>query len=204
MKKEEKEMAIKRTGTDTQKLVIGAAMTAFVIVFQLLGSFTAFFGPFSTAVALIPIVIGAAMCGRTVGTWLGLVFGGVVLASGGAAFFLAYNVVGTIITVLVKGAACGFAAGAVYLALKKFNDWVAVYAAAVICPIVNTGMFLLGCALFFMKDVASIAAALGSTGTGMAVFWALAMGNFLIEVGTSVVVSPVIVKILGYRRKTVA
>ena len=50
----------------TEKMVIGAIMTALVIVFQLLGTFTAFFGPFSTAVALIPIVIGAATCGAAI------------------------------------------------------------------------------------------------------------------------------------------
>ena len=48
-------------------LVLGAVMTALVIVLQLLGTFTALFGPFATAVGLIPIIIGAAMCGVGVG-----------------------------------------------------------------------------------------------------------------------------------------
>ena len=53
----------------TKTMVLGAIMTALVIVFQLLATFTAFFGPFSTAVALIPIAIGAIMCGPAVGAW---------------------------------------------------------------------------------------------------------------------------------------
>ena len=192
---------LKNNRFSTEKLVIGAVMTAFVIVFQLLGAFTAFFGPFSTAVALIPIVIGAAMCGVGIGGWLGLVFGIVVLASGGAAFFMTYDVLGTFVTVLVKGAGCGLAAGAVYKLLKSFNDYLAVIAAAVVCPIVNTGCFLLGCLCFFMDDVEMIASALGSDASGMAVFWALAMANFLIEIGSNIVLSPIIVRLLKIKKK---
>ena len=185
----------------TETLVMGALMTALVIVFQILATYTAFFGPFSTAIALVPIVIGAAMCGVGIGGWLGLVFGVVVLATGGATFFLGFNIFGTIVTVLVKGAACGLAAGAVYrLVFKKWGQLPAVIAAAVTCPVVNTGVFMLGCAVFFLKDAKAIAAALGSDATGMAVFVALALANFLFELGMNLVLSPMIVKILALRK----
>ena len=141
----------------TQKLVLGAVMTGLVIILQLLGSSTTFFGPFSTAVALIPIVLGAAMCGTAIGAWLGFVFGMVVILSGGAALFFAFNVPGTIITVLLKGTACGLAAGFVYKLLSKYNKYFAVLAAAIVCPFVNTGMFLLGCYVFFMDSATQIA-----------------------------------------------
>ena len=185
----------------TQKLVLGAIMTALVIILQLLGSFTTFFGPFSTAVALIPIVLGAAMCGTAVGTWLGFVFGMVVILSGGASFFFTFDVPGTIITVLLKGTLCGLAAGLVYKLLSKFNKYVAVFAAALVCPLVNTGIFLLGCYVFFMDSVTQIAEALQSPLSGMAVFWALAMGNFALEIISNVVLSPVIVRILDFAKK---
>ena len=172
-------------------------MTAFVVVFQLLATFTTFFGPFSTAAALVPIVIGAALCGVATGAWLGLVFGIVVLASGGAALFMMYNIPGTILTVLLKGAACGAAAGVVYRLLERFNRYLAVLAAAIVCPVVNTGVFLLGGVLFFLKDADAIAASLKLAVTGMDVFWALALGNFLFELGMNVVISPVTVKILN-------
>jgi len=185
----------------TEKMVLGAVMTAFVIVFQLLGTFTAFFGPFSTAVALIPIVIGAAMCGVGVGAWLGLVFAIVVLASGGATFFMTYDVLGTYVTVIVKGVACGFAAGLVYRALSKINEYLAVFSAAIVCPIVNTGCFLLGCVVFFMDDVQMMASALESTDSGMAFFLGLAMANFLFELGMNIVLSPIIVRLLKIKKK---
>ena len=103
----------------TKNLVMSALMTTLVIVFQLLATYTTFFGPFSTAIGLIPIAIGACLCGPAIGAWLGFVFGIVVIATGGAALFFAFSVPGTIITVLVKGTACGFVAGLVYKILKK-------------------------------------------------------------------------------------
>ena len=184
----------------TEKLVLGAIMTGLVIILQLIGSGTTFFGPFSTAVALIPIVLGAAMCGTAVGAWLGFVFGMVVILSGGAALFFAFDVPGTIITVLVKGTACGFAAGVAYKLLSKYNKFLAALAAAIVCPFVNTGMFLLGCYIFFMDSATQIADTLGLTVSGMAVFWALAMGNFALEIISNAILSPVIVRILKFNK----
>lgn len=194
-------VATNKKRMSTKTMVLGAVLTAIVIVLQLLGTFTAFFGPFSTAVALIPIVIGAAMCGVGVGAWLGFVFSMVVLLSGGANLFLAVDVMGTLVTVLVKGTACGLVAGLVYKALEKVNRYVAVLAAAVVCPVVNTGVFMLGCIVFFLDDVPQLASMLGSSATGIALFWALAMANFLFELGMNIVLSPAIVRILNIRKK---
>ena len=192
---------MRKTNKKTQTMVLGAVMTALVVVFQLLATFTAIFGPFSTAIALIPIVIGAAICGTAMGGWLGFVFGVVVLASGGANLFLAFDVFGTFATVLVKGIACGLAAGFAYKLFAKINRYVAVFAAALICPVVNTGVFMLGSVLFFLDSVSEIAAAIGMNGTGIGVFWAMAMGNFLFEIGMNLVLSPVIVRLLDLRKK---
>ena len=94
----------------TQQLALGAILTALVAVLQFLGAFIRF-GTFSVSLVLIPIVIGAALCGWKVGAWLGLVFGVTVLLSGDASLFLAVSVPGTVGTVLIKGIACGAAAG---------------------------------------------------------------------------------------------
>jgi uncharacterized membrane protein len=192
---------MQKSKIDTRKLVLGAIMTALVIVLQLVGSFTTFFGPFSTAVALIPIVLGAAMCGTAVGAWLGFVFGMVVILSGGAALFFAFDVLGTIVTVLAKGTLCGLAAGLVYKALKRVNEYLAVFVAALTCPLVNTGVFLLGCYLFFMDSATQIAETLSLTFSGMAVFWALAMGNFAVEVASNAVLSPILSRVLKIFKK---
>ncbi len=192
---------MQNTKQKTQRLALGAIMTALVIILQLIGSFTTFFGPFSTAVALIPIVLGAAMCGTAVGAWLGFVFGAVVIASGGAALFFAFDIPGTIVTVLLKGTLCGLAAGLVYELLKKFNEFLAVLAAAIVCPLVNTGVFLLGCYVFFMDSATQIAETLQMSFSGMAVFWALAMGNFAVEILSNAVLSPIITRVLKFFQK---
>ncbi len=191
----------KALGFNTEKMVTGAVMTALVIIMQLLGSFTTFFGPFSTAVALIPIVVGAALCGVGIGAWLGFIFGVVVLVSGGATFFLTYNVVGTIITVLVKGTACGLCAGLTFKLLSRVNEYLAVIAAALVCPVVNTGVFLGGCALFFMKDVELIASELKIDNSGFLVFIVLA-ANFFIEIAVNLLCAPVILKLINIKKNS--
>ena len=74
------------TRISTRTLTIGAALTAIVLILQLMGAFIRL-GPFSMSFVLVPIVVGAATCGTAVGTWLGLVFGVAVLISGDAAPF---------------------------------------------------------------------------------------------------------------------
>ena len=192
----------KKKGLSTETLVLSALMTSLVIVFQCLATYTTFFGPFSTAIGLIPIVIGAVLCGPVIGAWLGLVFGLVVMITGGANLFFAFNIIGTIITVVVKGSACGFVAGYANKLLQKFNRTVAVIVSAILCPIVNTGIFLLGCILFFMPYANEIANLLQLNVSGMAVFTALAFGNFLFEIGMSIVLSPLMVKIIEVAEKT--
>ncbi|MCQ2532302.1 MAG: ECF transporter S component [Saccharofermentans sp.] len=181
----------------TRTLAIGAVLTAIVIVLQYLGSFI-HLGPFSVSLVLLPIVIGAALCGPAISTWLGLVFGIVVLISGDAAAFLAVNVPGTIITVLLKGALAGLVAGVIYKLLEKFNKYVAVVVAAIACPVVNTGIFLIACRVFFFETIKEWAAG-GNVVTFM--FVGLVGLNFLVELAINVVLSPTVVKIINIIKK---
>ena len=184
-----------------RKLTLGAMLTALVVVLQLVGSFIRF-GPFSISLVLIPIVIGAATCGPYIGAWLGLVFGAVVLFSGDAAFFLQFNAPATILVVLLKGFASGLVAALVYRMVERCNRYVAVVAAAIACPLVNTGIFLIGCFLFFEEAVAALAAGAGFTGSVTAfMFVGLAGFNVLFEMGFNLVLSPVVVRLLNIRRK---
>ena len=185
----------------TEVLVLGAILTALVIVLQLMGSFIRIGSMFSISLVLVPIVIGAAKCGIKISTWLGFVFGVAVLLSGDAAAFLAVDVFGTIVTVLLKGAACGFAAGVVYRVLSKYNVYVAVVAAAIVCPIVNTGLFLLGCLVFFMDTVKAWGEAAGIANAASYMLLYLVGGNFLFELGANIVLSPVIVRLLNLSKK---
>ena len=217
----------------TKKIVGIGLFTAIVLVLQFLGGGIKF-GIFSISLVLVPIVVGAAVYGWQAGAWLGFTFGVAVLLSGDAAAFLAVDVVGTVLTVLVKGTAAGLCSGLVYRLvhtlmnkhskkriqfiknnygigeccetgvyeyISRNNRYIAVIAAAVICPIVNTGIFLLGCVLFFMETVAGWGAAVGFENVASYMFLGLAGINFLIELATNLLLSPVIVRLISYAKK---
>lgn len=184
----------------TKKLVGAGIFSAIVLVLQLLGGGLKV-GMFSFSVVLVPIVVGAAVYGWKTGTWLGFVFGVAVLLSGDAGAFLAVNPLGTVLTVLVKGTLCGLVSGLVYSALSKKNGWVAIILAAIVCPIVNTGVFLLGCLLFFMETINGWAAAMGYESAGSYMILGLAGINFLLEIGVNVVLAPVISRLIHIGKK---
>ena len=191
--------SISKRGMSTKTMVLGAILTALVIVLQLMGSFI-HLGPFSISLVLLPIVIGAAMCGPLVSTWLGFVFSVVVLIMDAAAF-LAVSVFGTVLTVLLKGTAAGLVAGLVYKLLEKKNRYLAVVAAAIVCPIVNTGIFTLGCFAFFMETIRSWGVAEGIDSAVKYLFIVMIGANFLVEFGTNILLSPAIVRLLNIRKK---
>ncbi len=186
--------------TNTKKMVGIAMLTAVVVALQFLGSYIKF-GTFSISLVLIPIVVGTALYGVGAGAWLGLAFGVTVLASGDASLFLAVNPVGAVITVLLKGTLAGVCAGLVYKCIEKKNKYAAVVASAVVCPLVNTGVFLLGCLVFFMDTIRQWAAGMGFESVGTYMLVGLVGVNFLIELGVNVVLGPVIVRIVNIGRK---
>ena len=186
--------------TATAKLALGAVLTALVIVLQYLGSFIKF-GTFSISLVLIPIVIGAATCGPMISTWLGLVFSVMVFISGDAALFLSIDVFGTIVTVLLKGIACGLVAGLAYRALENKNRYVAVIVAAIVCPLVNTGVFLIGCFLFFFETIKAWGIDSGFTNVFAYMIVGLVGGNFLFEMAFNIVLSPTVVRVLSIIKK---
>ena len=122
-------------------------------------------------------------------------------ANGDAAPFLAVDVLGTIVTVLLKGMLCGLCAALVFKAFEKRNRYVAVIAAAIVCPLVNTGVFLLGCVLFFFDTIQAWGVAAGYDNAGKYMILVLVGGNFLFELATNIILSPLVVRLLDIRGK---
>ena len=191
---------INKQRASIQRLTLLALFTALVALLAYLGGFIKIGGFASISLTLIPVVLGAALCGPLAGAWLGAVAGAVFFMTADAAFWLGLSVAGTIITVMVKGIASGWLAGIVYKLIEKKNRYVAVMTAAVVCPVVNTGIFLLGCFVFFMDAVTSGAAAEGlSLGSYIIIFF---VGlNFVFELLTNIILSPSIVRLLNIRKK---
>lgn len=182
------------------KTIVGVGLlTALVIVLQAL-AIGIRFGIFNITLVLIPIVVGAALYGYWAGAWLGFVFGVVVLMTDAGAF-LAVNIPGTIITCILKGACAGLVAGILYKALEQKNAILAVFVAAVAAPVVNTGLFLIGCRLFFYDTIKGWAEASGFASAGAFMIGGLVGINFLVELVINLALSMTIVRIIEYGKK---
>ena len=194
----------------TKTLVGMAIFTAIVVVLQLIASFVKF-GFFTPSLVLIPIVIGTAIYGIKAGAWLGFVFGVVVLiacitgADGGGYLMWGVNPAVTALICVGKGVACGALAGLTYQLLHHKNQILATVAAAVVCPVVNTGLFCLGAVAVFkpllLEWAAGWAVQNGMEAVSLMtyVFLGLIGINFLVELLINVVLSPVVVRILKAR-----
>ena len=192
-------MQAKKQSVSTEKVVLLSLFTALVAILAYFGGFIKIGGLASISLTLIPVVLGAAMCGPWAGAWLGGVSGVVFFMTADAAFWMGLSIPGTIITVMVKGIAAGLVAGLVYKLFEKKNRYLAVIAAAIVCPIVNTGIFIVGCFLFFIDTVkAGAAGADMSIGAYLIIFF---VGfNFVFELLTNIILSPAIVKLLNIRK----
>lgn len=193
-------MATRNISKATEKIVMLALFTALVALLSYLGGFIKIGGFASVSLTLIPVVLGAALCGPLAGAWLGGVSGAIFFLTADAAFWLGLSIPGTIITVMIKGIAAGLAAGLVYKLLEKKNRYVAVIASAIVAPVINTGLFLVGCLIFFMDTVNEWALVEGmSTGAYLIIFF---VGlNFVFELLFNVIFSPTIVKLISLRKK---
>lgn len=183
-----------------QRLALMALLTAMVAVLAYFGGFVKIGSLASISLTLIPVVIGAALCGPFAGAWLGGVSGVIFFATADAAFWFGLSVPGTIITVMVKGILAGLCAGLVYTLLEKKNRYLAVIVSAMVCPVVNTGVFLIGCLIFFLDAVKAMAVAEGVSIFAYLIVFFVGL-NFVFEFLTNIIVSPAILRIINIRKK---
>lgn len=182
-----------------EKLVVCSVLTALVVILQILSS-NIRFGQFSITLALIPIIIGAILLGPSVGAILGFVMGIVVVIFDSASFFV-INPFYTIIICLVKSTAAGFVSGLVYRVLANKNEKIAIIVSALVCPIINTGLFAIGCVIFFYNTLLEWA---GGTKALNFLFLSIIGVNFIVEFIVISLLSPTIVflvKTLSERKK---
>lgn len=170
-----------------------ALLMALVVVMQFISGLIPPVGGFSFSLVLIPIVLGAALYGPSAGALLGATFGIVVYINcvtgadvGGAMVFQA-NPVLCFLVVMGKGMLAGVASGFVYKLLKGVNPYIAMLCAAIICPVVNTGVFI-ACMLLFFVDVLN-AWAQGGALAGY-ILTGLVLVNFVPELIINIVFSP--------------
>ena len=183
----------------TRKMAGLAIFTAIIVVLQIICTFVRF-GPFSITLALAPIIIGAAVYGTASGAYLGFVMGLVVLITGlmgwdgGTVMYLmSINAFATIVICLLKSTVAVWAAGAVYKALAKKSILFAVIIAGIVCPVVNTGLFIVLMSIFFNSTLHAWA---GGQSMMYYIIVSLTGINFLIELFVNMVLSSAITRII--------
>ena len=174
-----------------QNIATFGVLLALVIVLQLFGG-TITIGAVQLNFTLIPIVLGAILLGPWAGAFLGLACGEIVLyqvITVPTFFYTAIwtnDPVVTALTCLVKTTVAGLVAGLLFRLIEKKNRLVAVFVAAGIVPVINTGLFILGC-LGMVNSVYGMA-------NGQNVFVFILVGlvtfNFFIEFALNLLVSP--------------
>lgn len=176
------------------KRMVGIALLmALVVVMQAISGIIPPVSGFPISLVLIPIVLGAAAFGPGAGAILGGTFGVIVYincvtgADPGGAMVFAANPALCFLVVMAKGILAGAAAGWVYKLLRGVNPYLAMVCAAVVCPVVNTGIFV-ACMLTFFIDVLK-AWAEGGDVMGY-ILSVLILINFVPELIINVVFSP--------------
>ena len=81
------------------------------------------------------------------------------------------------------------------------SGMLAVFVAAVCCPVVNTGVFLLGCQVFFLETITEWGKLYGFESVGAYMIFGLTGLNFLIELGVDLVLAPVAARLIKIGKK---
>lgn len=176
-----------------------AILLALVIVLQLFASYFKI-GSTSLSFVLVPIVL----CGMILGPWaacfLGFAFGLIVVIQGFTGMddftliLLNNKPFATIMLCLVKGSLAGLVSGYIYKLIKSKNKLVATFIASAVCPIVNTGLFILGALLFLGEPIKA-----NSVPDGNTLIYFLVIGcagiNFIIEFAINLICAPAILKV---------
>ena len=174
-----------------------AILLALVIVMQTFGG-AINIGAVQLNFTLIPIVLGAILLGPIAGLILGLACGVVVLIQVMMGLVPFYTLIWTetpvvaALTCLLKTSIAGLLAGLIYKLLVSKNPYVAIFASSAVVPVVNTGLFIVGCV--GMWD-AIITIAGGSSVFGFIVV-SLVGFNFFFELAVNLIVAPALHKVI--------
>ncbi len=155
------------------------------------------------SLVLIPIALGAMILGPAAGAWLGFVFGlqvyimcGVMGTDPFTSFLFNANPIITAGICLVKSTLAGYLAGVVYRLVARKNEVLAVFIAAAVTPIVNTGIFVLGC-LLILDTLSAYATRIeyGNSAIHL-IFIGCAGLNFVFELAVNLIFAPALGRII--------
>ena len=189
----------------TQKMVRIALLSALVIVLQLFFSAVKV-GPVTLNFVLVPIVIASVFISPTAGLIVGTLAGITTFiqvftsADPFYLFLMTNNPVATALICIVKTAVAGLLAGLVYRLISKVSKYKSlnIILPAIVCPLVNTGLFCLGMYIFFGNAMLADSTYASLVGGNLIYFIIVGLAgiNFVIELILNVVLCPLLGKAL--------
>lgn len=189
---------------DLRRMTGLSIFTAVIVVLSVLSNFVRF-GPFPITLALAPIIVGAAVYGEAAGAILGAVFGAMTFLAGilgwdGGSFmlFMSIDPIAWSFTCFFKAIAAGYVSGLIFRLLSEKNLHLGVIAAAIACPVCNTGIFI-ACMLLWFRGTFEAMAGGQSAVTFLIV--GVAGINFLVELAVNLILASGITEIISYGRK---
>ncbi len=197
----------KRKLLSARNIAYFSVLLALVVVLQCCGGFFRI-GPTSLSFVLVPIVLGGILLGWIAGGLLGLVFGFIVLMYGvaGADAFTMYLLNDapfmTVMICLVKGVAAGVVPALLYKLFSRWNKFAAAVVAAISAPIMNTGIFIVGCLIIsgvltgWMEYLVSVGAMAQVQAVPYYLFIGCAGWNFIIEFAINLVLAPAVHRVV--------
>ena len=181
-------------------------LLAVVVVLQYIGNFIPVVAGIN--LTLIPIVIGAAILGPSGGLILGLACGLMTLMTPMAQGIMSYSPLMAILICFGKTGLAGFAAGWLYRWISKKNRHVGIVTASVATPIINTGVFVLGCSLLVDYFIGNPEGGFGtiaagtSAGAFMGMICVMIAPNFIIEFLANAIASAAIFQVVKVLEKS--
>lgn len=191
----------------TRTLTGTSILAALIVVLQTFCNFIPAirFGPYSITVtlALAPIIIGAAVYGVQAGGVLGFVFSLVVFVTGllgldgGTVIYLMNaNTLALLAMVFIKGTAAGYLSAVCYHLIQRKNRLLAILVAGIVCPVVNTSIFLAFMFAFYFDTL--------TLWTGSNLIPTIILGmtgiNFLVELTINLALASTISRIIQIRK----
>lgn len=203
-----------RRGNKTLEMVQLSMLVALVVVLQLISAIIPpIGGTVSITLTLVPVVVGAILFGIKGGFVLGFTFSLIVMINcitaldPGGNILWTINPVFTALICFVKGIAAGVVPALVYKAIIGENGeasssrkYVSALCAALLAPIVNTGLFVCGMLIFFTDTLRAWA---GNKDIITYILLGLSGLNFVVEVLINIVLTPAISRIVDVVKRKI-
>lgn len=173
--------------TKVKYLAYTSILSAVTIVLTLISQYIVI-GQININLGLVGIILAAILIGLSSGTFVGLINGAITLLSPSTQGFFAISPLGTVLVCLLKTSVAGLVCGFIYRLLKNKNELVAIIVSAMLVPIINTSLFIVGSLIFFNGAFGNLISILVSI-------------NFIVEIVVNALLIPTIIKVIKIIKK---